>query len=100
MRKATKFSVGDTIYFLSGTKTIASGTISLFIYPHHFRTNEYSEIFDLNLAGGSPEEALENYKRVKLEHFENRLATTQRTIDRIKGLDFSDYKVKNFASAE
>lgn len=88
------FSVGHTIYFLAGTKTIERGVIQIFIYPHHFKVHGNSGIFDLILAGRTPEEALENYKRVKLEHFEKRLTTTQRTIDRIKALDFKDYKVK------
>ena len=88
------FSVGHTIYFLDGTKTIMRGTISMFLYPHHFRVHGHKGVFDLNLAGRNPEEALDNYKRVKLEHFEKKLATTQRTIDRIKALDFNDYKVK------
>lgn len=92
--KDNPFSIGHTIYFLDGTKTIVRGVIQMFIYPHHFRVHGNYGIFDLSLAGRTPEEALANYKKVKIEHFEKRLATTQRTLDRIKGLDFEDYKVK------
>lgn len=89
------FVVGHNIYFLSGTKQIIRGIIKTFLYPHHFRVHGYNGVFDLKFAGRSPEEALENYKSVKIDHFEKKLATTQRTIDKLRALEFEDYKIKN-----